>query len=575
MKKKPNRLLSRQTCRQQWTLWTFCLVVSLAVFNTSSVLMAAAVKGVSTVSYSSNDSDTFQPRGSFNAVSFEGASNPTASSDHWTTVEKIGAVFGVLTGVVAVCSFAYKYKGCRNGIERVDMRKETYGDDSSASQLRGTKSAGIERTVSDPSEPTEEEAQKKLIAGITPLIKNIDQVNVFLEGAELSQKVKLNLLHYFFSNNKVPDGTFLTLEPTAQQEILQRAEGERNKFGNDQELGLYLADAQALAEMEGTLFSSKRDAAEPVSKSLDSSQSNVGNQKAKQQRTLYLESIHDNITSNKDITISQKLDLLTKLLHPFTEQADRLAIVNFKGKNQEEQQPLLEKSRQSRITIATLLERLPEAQRKASLLNIGVNSDLTYQQKLDLLVAASNEGLEQEKRSLIVKGKTPEEFIAELAHASDCDGSFFDKFLNDAGEKNISSLAKNTLRRKFIEQAGELQSLTYSQRWDLICHYLKEEKEDTRLSILNFLPNDKDKLLLASKQSAKGLLTIYRDKHIQEDMERIVGVPHAGNGNSTAIEVVCYDPGYELDGEGEGEGEDGGDLNLPTGRLWWPFGNKN
>ena len=102
---------------------------------------------------------------------------------------------------------------------------------------------------------------------------------------------------------------------------------------------------------------------------------------------------------------------------------------------------------------------------------------------------------------------------------------------------------------------------------------------------LNF--NDKNHLLLASTQSATGLLTIYRDKHIQEDITSIVGVPwdrngdatpvavrHAGNGDAITVAVAYYNEmGYQFDCDQDEE--EAPDSTTAAGAIkqqgWWSW----
>ncbi len=528
MKKPPTTLLAHQNYHPQWK-WMLYLVVSLALLNPGSVLRADPTEAVASIN---NDNDTVKQEEGIDA-SFEKASHPTAPSQtYWTMTGEAQAVFTVLTGIAAACSFAYFNE---EGPHREQGHREE-GASSKRLDERSVNLKRISRKVNDPEIP-EKAMQQKLINGMIPLIKNIEEVNSFLGEEPIDENNKLNLLLYFYSSHNVPGDCLSRLATNERQRLFEAAESYRKaNFQDEEAIGLWLVEEQYLDEMKKTFSAEASQNYQEMSKSYSWWSSSKEKQLLQEQKNFHNTSVVKGVIQSSEITTSQKLDLLNKLFLPFTPQKDRLAIIRFNHRSAEIND-LLKTSKEDRISIVQLLEELPEEQRQAALFNIGLDPDLTYDQKVDLLVVASNQKNDPEAQLSIIKGENLQKEALKNKHASNCTTRFFESFLKDADKDAITGHARGVLRETFINNS---QNLSYSERWNLICHYLQSE-EEVRLSILNFSASNRNqKLLNSSKNATQTWVDRFRNENIQKDIGSIVGVqkPRSGSDDLGASTVA-------------------------------------
>lgn len=537
-KMKKNPILSRQIYLSQSKCWRECIIyllLFLTLSNTTFPVMAKELVSGDMASSSCHNSNAINQADRFNSDSFLAASNSSTSSEKsdWTVMKEIETVVGVVTGLTIICSLGFKGyqmyqdRNWREIMFKFYKRDHLDGGTDGNTNLSDSEQRGVTvkahdnfqgsgKEARDSSSNYADEVEEKFIAGISPLVGK--EVLSYLEKANLSSTQRLNLLLYyslkFLPNNAKEVQRFQQLFDENKEQLLSDVANFRNCFYNDhQKIGVYIAELQALSEIiekfpdlqhqeiESHKVVSRSDTSfnKPRSQSLsdsDSTDSQIDLQP--EEAEAYKAIIDHHIIENDKITVSQKLDLLAKLKNPFTNQETRLMIAAFRSYTEEEQQYLLNASGQSRITIETLLEKLQKDDQIKVLLNIVVNPKITYDEKLDLLAAATDIKTGSEMRSFNFGDDSQiKQWSSNYKHAYNLFS--FDCVLKDVPQEMVTPSVKPILRKRFgrSEQSNNSDStnLSYQDRWNLIWCYMTNK--DKRAFILNSFkkPADEDEII--------------------------------------------------------------------------------
>lgn len=544
MKKKPT-ILSSKTHRAEYKLSTFFLVLALALINAMAPLMASNL-GNGDIS-SGASSDTVQSRDSFNAGSFEEVSHDTTSSNQqFTLIKEFGEVLGVLSGIAFVGGAifgAYKqYAGNVDSQGEIRNQQDQGQHARTATDRMGSGStlgrssvvaAGNSMGKAFPADiALDENGQQKMINGLTSLLN--ERARSFVTSSQLSPNDKLNLsLYFFYNEDQIPEKQgssnkkYDDLSHDEQKTLLCAAETfRRENFTTNIDLGLRIAEEQALSNFKKDFLSSeqKEDTVFEGSPegSLSSSDRSTGKGNIKgSSMKIFKGLITTHIINNMKITASQKLDLLDKLMNPDTDEKNRASIMVFDQQDKKTQETLLQESEQ-REKIKPLLEKLSEMERLKALLNIGVSSELSYNQKLDLLAMATD-------CRTVINENDLQTWIKESQYASHC---FFFKNIHSK-DKSLTWVESGALQKAVIDENKELN---YQQKWNLICCYIAAEKEG-RQEILNAIFNPtvdssqrRDDSLSLNNEAAAQWETSRMDRwktNIQEDIGNNIGRPRS------------------------------------------------
>ncbi len=534
MTKKPKIIC--QIDSQQWSFWAFSLILLLVFFNANACLMANMRPAVNTVLNVSNASNVSLPRDAFNAVSFEKASQPVVSAGScWTSLEETGAC---LCGLIAICSFVkYRYYPEADLVDYYHTLKQTIArrigefttGARSADEPRGKmirvkedslqqndkdvlhqescetpSSSGIGEYIDKKNEQNSRKLEKeaavapltkilaarsitpeeeqKLMDGFIPLIETRPEIANFLEGATLSDKEKQQLqIYLLLAGKSFSHKRFNDLSAEEQKQFLSNAESHfKNLLKDLEKTCLDLADEQCLNEILKEFLNMDETSSDDVML-VDSSFE--GEVTAQSEATLYKNNLLE--ISNLSIPTEKKLNLLSMLIHPFSSPKMRLEITNFPQATHSQQSDIFQKI--ERIKIRSLLEKFSTEDQTKLLLNICVNSSLTYCQKLDLIVAAGDQKVAQEDRLSIIEGEQLDTLVEKFQHASDCDERFFNGFFKNTDQSIAFSgdagaaRGAAALKKLVVENTKGLSCL---DRWSLALHYLSAQTD--RAGILNY-----------------------------------------------------------------------------------------
>lgn len=307
MKKKPTILLNK-TRRMEYKLSTFVLVLSIMLFNGSAPLMASNL--INGDASSGTISDATQPHDSFNAASFEQGSHGTTSSNQQPTlIGRVGEVMCVLGGIAFVGGVVFGgYKQyARNLDPQAEMEEnqaKRWGtppvsessDEELGSSIKKVPSAGMALEPND---------QQKMLDGITPLLS--DKVRSFVTTDKLFPEEKLNLaIYFFYHEDDCPNQKYEDLKHSQIEDLLSSAADFRNtKFKNNVDLGLCIAEEQALSEMKKDFLPLGKNegviSPEGSMSSTDSAFVKDREAEGKKMR-LYMGFINKNIFQNKELT---------------------------------------------------------------------------------------------------------------------------------------------------------------------------------------------------------------------------------------------------------------------------------
>lgn len=320
MKKKPN--IIRLIGRQQRSLFALLL---LALVNTNALLIADTPATVDDPSNIRNNSESVPARDGFNVLSFEKASNPTATSGkHLTVLGKIGAAF---IGFSAIGCF-FKYGSC-------PKTNLISGYDDHSSQRSNNLKTSNSLTL-------EKEDEQKLIQAFDPLIESRPDIASFLEEADLASADRLSLLFYCYSKNRPNlSQKFKALDAKCQQDLLDQAKVHfYERFKNIEEMCYFLDEKQDVAhqveyEENGmVVLSNNGEKVHTENENNDQLAlfSKIKERRAKMQAVLDNFSDQDrkkallNIVINNGIDSSQKLGLLTEASSEYLDKKSRVLI---------------------------------------------------------------------------------------------------------------------------------------------------------------------------------------------------------------------------------------------------------
>lgn len=512
-KMKKNRILSSpifQSQSKSWKKFITCLPLLLTLWNPSFQIIAKESFSNSMISNFSDETDTPQLTDRLNAASFLAASNSFTYSQKSvsTIIERVEKAIGFVSGIAVFCFLSYKSYEISQNTRLRERNLDRFGErtspnDSSSNEVRGTILTAVEgKQDINELENISDDMETKFIDEMTPCVT--EEVYNFLQNAFLSKTDRLNVFLYASCCNINFEGKYENFSQDEQKSLLEKARSFREeKFSkNNQKIGVYIAELQALSEIRSS-FPFSEEELQDLNSSTSSNESENSNPSKKDKIELlsaYQAYIDTNIIDNSDLELSQRLDLLALLKNPLTCSKDRLEITSFltglHGQSQQvlmdRQKELLEKSKKARITIHTLLKELPQQDQNNALIRIIINRNITYNDKLDLLTMAIKQ---TEVRSSILKLENLNNFINQSKGAFDL---FYNHFLDNAVDQNIITKSSYlTIKNKFFQPSN----LSYKLRLDLLHYYYRSKDSDERASIIGFVSNNTNKTINKTQEN--------------------------------------------------------------------------